>query len=236
MDRLTRLLLFAGVLGCGGGGDAEPDAAPAPGMVRIELRNNTPGSSALWHAYSGNEVPDQFAVKLIAVTLTDPVDPGAENVPQLAYLHADCAEIAGCAIADFLEIQRPSAEVNAELGAATYPVAAGSYGRVQMHWRPDDTAAINARYRMDTWQAGVMKEISWGASSVIDAMLRAPIEIAAGATVRLSLAYDLDGLILHNVSIDGCEVTGDPNCYAEGQDRWFIAGDPEFAAAALPAE
>ncbi|HUH04093.1 MAG TPA: hypothetical protein VML75_18980 [Kofleriaceae bacterium] len=232
MDRLTRLLLIAGVLGCGGG-DAEPDAAPAPGMVRIELRNNTPGSSALWHAYSGNDTPDQFAVKLIAVSLTDPLDPGAENVPQRVYLHPDCAEAAGCAIADFLEILRPSAEVNAELAAATYPVAAGSYSRVQLHWRPDDTAAINARYRMDTWQAGVTKELSWGATPVIDAMLLAPIEIAAGAMVRLSLAYDLDRLVLHNMSIDGCAPTNDPTCYSEGQDRWFIAGDPEFAAAAL---
>lgn len=236
------MLLIATLLGCGDDGAVEePDAAPAPAQVQLELVNKTPGVAALWHAYIGNEIPDELGIKLIAVTLR-----GADVDPQLAYLHPDCVDLDGCALADgpgvtgvvgeFLELVRPSAEVNQGLAAGMHSLPAGSYPIVRLHWKRDVADGFNARYEMEAWQSDVPVEFNWGIDPTTDASLLAPIELAPGATARLSLAYDLDGLILHNVSIDGCEVTGDPNCYAEGQDRWFISGDPQFNAALLRAE
>lgn len=229
----ARWVAALAAVACGGGDDG-PDAAPPTATVTIELENNTPIAARAWHAYNGNETPDSFAVKLLGVTLAGHEgESGPTDDTPLVYLHPACAELVTCAVTDiddYLELLAPSAEVNAALAAPSYTVATGDYTFVRMHWARALDDGPNARYRMDTWQAGAHREFVWGDELESQVTPTAPLAVEAGADLRLSLPFNLDRMVLHNQSIDGCPAGVDPSCYSEGQDRWFIVGRPEFGA------
>lgn len=180
---------------CGGSGGAKPQAS-------LKLTNDTPAGAIAPSSSLG--------VKIVAVYLAEDYDPYARETlgrSSLIWLNPECGgDVAGCdvagaaasprAVTSFLELARPSVEVNADLRAGVHDVEAGTYRYARVEFcrvGPPDA------YPNVKWQGPGMSApelFTGGECSRSSQALAVPLTVADGAAVEIDLAYDLSRVLV----------------------------------------
>jgi hypothetical protein len=168
-------------------------------------------------------------LKLVAVYLAEDVDPVTmDNVGRTAmiWLNPQCEDdIGACNVAgtsgsgpritDYFDLARPSAEISADLHAQQLPIDPGAYryARVEMCKGTPGEGPPSVPTLM--WRGpGMPDEQPFSSNDCgrTSQPFAAPLEVAAGDAVEVSLGYDLADAIVTGAP-STCGIAGDPRCF-----------------------
>lgn len=205
------------------------------GKVTLQFSNLTTANSQLsadgrTERAATLSAPTVFEMKLIAVYLTQDIDPVTQNNiggTSMVYLNPDCGEnIGDCDIStgtndqgqpfghivtSYFDFAQNSDAVNQALNAQARTVSAATYRYVRMEFcKYNSASASNIKYQGGTMAAPV--EFQRNSCTVNSAAFATPLEIAEGNTVTVTLSYDI-----HETIQSGSDAMGDA-CSPDNSD------------------
>ncbi len=204
---------------CGSGsGTAKVQFANATGSRSSisAVMNSTLGSSVgvlPFASILSTEAPSVFQMKLIAVYLTEDIDPNSQNnvgMTSMIYLNPDCQDdIMHCdisggtaedgapmskVISSYFDFAQASADVNAAINAQGRSIEPATYKYARVEFcKYNSQNANNIK-----WQASGMsspREFKAGSCTSNSTVFSTPITVAQGDSVTVTLSYDLSNLV-----------------------------------------
>ena len=196
-------------------------------------------------AFTTTEAATEFKMKMIAVYLAEGVDPVTQNntgVNAIIYMNPDCHDnIGSCNISSpdtsgatysnivstFFNFSQSSAAVNAEINAQGRGLDAATYNYVRMEFCKYGAPSSDPNVKWSS--ANAPGEHSFAVSSCgVTAQLAAPITVAKGDSVTVTLTYDLSALVTNRGPGQGSNTW----CAAGTGGDYFCANVPTFVPSA----
>jgi hypothetical protein len=213
---LAGMLALGTSTACGESGRVKVQLSPAPASVQALREVGV-------HAAALNELEpiaaEQFEMKILSAYLAEDIDAVTMNnvgAVQRIWVNPSCPSADGCrdSDVDYFDLSDPR-EANRALNEQAKEIETGTYRYVRVQFCIGDAQGNIVRYKTAGMSSPV--EARYGGCAVTSERIEPPVELGAGDTITIALAYDLTKQPLYYVE-------GSPTCGAADTQTPCLGG------------